>query len=132
MPRGVPRMKFSSLRGAMSSPLRRTIVAASALVLGSGIIVVAATQANAATGCSVNYTITNQWPGGFGANIAFTNLGDPLTSWTLKFTFPASGQAVTQLWNGTVSSSGLNITVTNASYNGSVPTGASVNPAPGF
>jgi cellulose 1,4-beta-cellobiosidase len=125
-------MKFSSLRGAMSSRLRRTIVAATTLMLGSGIVVVAATQANAATGCSVNYTITNQWQGGFGANIAFTNLGDPLTSWTLKFTFPAAGQAVSQLWNGTVSSSGLNITVTNASYNGTVGTGASVNPAPGF
>jgi cellulose 1,4-beta-cellobiosidase len=103
----------------------------STLVLGSTIVVVTATQASAATGCSVNYTITNQWQGGFGANIAITNLGDPLTSWTLKFNF-AAGQSITQLWNGTATAAGTAVTVTNASYNGTVATGASVNPAPGF
>src|ERR1041384_7910676 len=114
MSRGVPRMRFSFLRGATSSRLRRGLTAASALVLGTGIVVVAATQANAATGCSVTYTVTNQWPTGFGANINITNLGDPLTSWTLTFSFSA-GQGISQLWNGTVSQSGSNVTVTNAS-----------------
>lgn len=125
-------MNLSSLRTGMSPRLRRVVIGGSAMVLGAGMVVVAATQANAATGCSVNYVITNSWPGGFGANINITNLGDPLTSWTLKFTFPASGQAIQQLWNGTVSSSGQDITVTNASYNGTVGTGQAVTPAPGL
>src|SRR5579859_713096 len=53
--------------------------------------------------CQVTYTVTNQWPGGFGANIAIQNTsGSAWSSWSLGFTFPASGQTVTQLWNGTV------------------------------
>jgi cellulose 1,4-beta-cellobiosidase len=121
-------MKFRFPGGAVSSRLRRTLVVASTLVLGSGILVVAATSANAATGCSVNYTISSQWPGGFGANIAITNLGDPLTSWTLRFNFTA-GQTVTQLWNGTLQSqSGGAVTVVNAAWNGSLGTGATVTP----
>lgn len=82
--------------------------------------------------CKVTYTITGQWPGGFGANIAITNTGTTAWSgWTLTFSF-ANGQTITQLWNGTVSQAGSNVTVTNASYNGSVAAGASVNPNPGF
>lgn len=84
---------------------------------------------HAASYCQVTYTVTSQWPGGFGANIAIQNTsGSAWTSWTLTFTFPASGQTVTQLWNGNVSQSGQNVTVTNASYNGSVATNASVTP----
>lgn len=121
-------MKLNVLRGAARTPLRRGIIAASALTLGAGAIVVAATAANAATGCQVSYTISSQWPGGFGANVAVTNLGDPLTSWTLKWTFGATGQSVTQGWNGVFSQSGLNVTVTNASWNGALGTGATVTP----
>jgi cellulose 1,4-beta-cellobiosidase len=81
----------------------------------------------------VTYTVTNQWPGGFGANIAIQNTsGSAWSSWSLTFTFPASGQSITQLWNGTESQSGQNVTVTNVSYNGSVAASASVNPGPGF
>jgi cellulose 1,4-beta-cellobiosidase len=120
-------MRFNPLRGVRPG-LRRGIIAGGALLLASGMAVVAATQANAATGCSVTYTINNQWPGGFGANLNVTNLGDPVTAWTLKWTFPAAGQAVTQGWNGTFSQSGLAVTVTNMSWNGALGTGQSVQP----
>src|SRR5258707_971090 len=71
--------------------------------------------------CQVTYTVTNQWSGGFGANITIQNTSSSAwTSWSLAFTFPTSGQTVTQGWNGTFSQSGQNVTVTNASYNGSV------------
>ena len=57
-----------------------------------------------------------------------TNTGSsPINGWTLKFTFPGN-QQVTQGWNGVYSQSGSNVTVTNASYNGSIPPGATVNP----
>jgi cellulose 1,4-beta-cellobiosidase len=95
-------------------------------VLGSGLAVVAATQASAATGCSVNYQVSNSWPGGFGASFSITNLGDPITSWTLKWTWP-SGQTVSQGWNGTFSQSGTTETVTSLSYNGSIATGATAS-----
>ena len=68
----------------------------------------------ASAGCSVSYTVTSQWQGGFNANVAITNLGSPLTSWTLTWDFTA-GQQVTQGWNATYSQSGTKVTAANAS-----------------
>jgi hypothetical protein len=91
-----------------------------------GVAVATTVTAHAASaGCGVSYTISSQWQGGFGANVAITNLGDPVSGWTLKWTF-ASGQAVTQAWNATVTQSGTAVTATNVSYNGSIGTGGSV------
>ena len=84
------------------------------------------TSAQAAIGCRVDYQVTNQWPGGFGANVIVNNLGDPINGWKLTWSFPA-GQTITELWNGTYTQSGSQVTVTNASYNGSIPSGGSAN-----
>ncbi|WP_433517913.1 arabinofuranosidase catalytic domain-containing protein [Nonomuraea sp. CA-143628] len=78
----------------------------------------------AAAGCQVAYTVTNQWSGGFGANVSVTNLGDPINGWKLTWTFPA-GQAITQLWNGSYTQSGAQVTVANVDYNGTIPSGGS-------
>ncbi|WP_405590257.1 non-reducing end alpha-L-arabinofuranosidase family hydrolase [Streptomyces sp. NBC_01190] len=96
------------------------------MVLAAAGISFATTSAQAATGCKVDYSITSQWSGGFGASVSVTNLGDTVTSWRVGWTFP-SGQTVTQLWNGTYTQSGSQVTVTNASYNGSLATGASTS-----
>jgi glucuronoarabinoxylan endo-1,4-beta-xylanase len=78
--------------------------------------------------CSVHYAVTNQWQGGFGGSITITNTGSTtLNGWTLGFSFPGS-QQITQGWNGVFAQSGANVTVTNASYNGTLAPGASVNP----
>lgn len=78
--------------------------------------------------CSVHYTVTNQWPGGFGANIIITNTGTTtISGWSLKFSF-ANGQTITQLWNGSYTQSGGSVTITNLSYNGSLAPGATANP----
>lgn len=79
--------------------------------------------------CQVTYTVTNQWPGGFGGSITVQNTSSTAwTSWNLAFTFPASGQSVTQGWNGTWAQAGQNVSVANMSWNGSVAANASVNP----
>jgi endo-1,4-beta-xylanase len=75
--------------------------------------------------CQVAYSVSSQWPGGFGANITITNLGAPISGWSLAWSFGA-GQTITQLWNGSYTQSGGDVTVTNASYNGSIPTGGNV------
>lgn len=101
--------------------LRKVLsVAAAAAVAVTGSIVVS-THATAAAGCRVDYAVTNQWQSGFGANVQVTNLGDPLTSWDVRFQFGA-GQTVSQLWNGTVSQSGSAVSVRNAAWNGSLGT----------
>jgi beta-xylosidase len=105
--------------------LRLTVAAATVAAVSVAGAVTAVT-AQAAVGCRVTYTVTNQWQGGFGANVVIDNVGDPVTSWRLTWTF-AAGQTISQLWNGTASQSGSQVTVTNASYNGSIPTGGSAN-----
>jgi hypothetical protein len=89
------------------------------------------TQVSGAS-CKIHYAITNQWPGGFGATISITNTGTTaINGWSLKFSF-ANGQTITQLWNGSFSQTGSAVTITNLSYNGSIPAGTTVNSAPGF
>jgi hypothetical protein len=108
---------------------RRTLALATgmaATVAALGAWVISAPAASAATGCSVSYTLSGQWPGGFGANLTITNLGDPITSWSLVWSYPA-GQQVTQIWNATDTQSGTQVTAKNVSYNGSVATNATVS-----
>ena len=82
--------------------------------------------------CSVHYAITNQWPGGFGANITLTNTGTTaINGWNLQFAF-ANGQTITQLWNGSYTQNGGNVTITNLSYNASIAPGATLSSTPGF
>jgi glycosyl hydrolase family 62/cellulose binding protein with CBM2 domain len=100
-------------------------LASTAIVLLAAAAV--ALPAGAATaGCSVNYAVSSQWAGGFGATVAITNLGDPLTSWTLTWSFSA-GQTVTQAWNTAVTQSGAAVTAKNAAYNGAVATNGTVS-----
>jgi hypothetical protein len=53
-------------------------VAAAAVACGAVVAGVASSSA-ASAGCSVAYTVTSQWPGGFGASIDITNLGSAIT-----------------------------------------------------
>ncbi|MEV0897209.1 non-reducing end alpha-L-arabinofuranosidase family hydrolase [Actinoplanes sp. NPDC049802] len=97
-----------------------------ALVTASAAVAVTLPAGAAAAGCSVNYTVSSQWQGGFNADVAVTNLGDPLSGWTLTWAYGA-GQKVSQAWNATVSQSGTTVTAANVAYNGSVPTNGSVS-----
>lgn len=69
---------------------------------------------------------TSDWGSGFEAGYTITNaMSVPMTTWTLKFTLPAN-EHVTGLWNGTLSTSGNNYTVTNLSWNALIAPGANV------
>ncbi|MFJ4100523.1 glycoside hydrolase family 6 protein [Amycolatopsis japonica] len=90
--------------------------------------VVLGSSAEAAPGCKVDYTITNQWDTGFGATVTVTNLGDPISGgWTLSWDFPGD-QKVQQGWNGTFTQQGNRVSVRDAGWNGSIGTGATVSP----
>ena len=97
------------------------LASAGAALLASASVAVALPAGAAAAGCSVNYAISSQWQGGFGANVTVTNLGDPVSSWTLTWSFGA-GQTVTQSWNTSLTQSGAAVTARNVDYNGSIPT----------
>ena len=83
------------------------------------------TTAPPGSGCGATYQIANSWPGGFQGTVTVTNHGTTATNgWTVRWTFP-NGQTISQLWNGSYTQSGANVTVTNASYNGTVAPGQS-------
>ena len=76
--------------------------------------------------CTATYSVTNSWPGGFQGQVAVANTGTGIRNgWTVKWTFPGS-QQITQLWNANYTQSGAQVTVTNASYDGTIQPGASV------
>jgi glucose/arabinose dehydrogenase len=72
-------------------------------------------------GCTATYQKVNEWPGGFQASVRVVNTGfTPRTGWTVRFTFP-SGQTITQLWDGTYTQTGANVTISNAPWNATLP-----------
>ncbi|MFI7221103.1 cellulose-binding domain-containing protein, partial [Micromonospora maritima] len=104
-----------------SRKVNAALASAGAVLLASAGVAVALPAGAAAAGCSVTYTVPSQWQGGFGANVTVTNLGDPVSGWTLTWSYPA-GQTVTQAWNATVTQNGAAVTARNVDYNGSIPT----------
>ncbi|MER5453202.1 glycoside hydrolase family 6 protein [Micromonospora sp. NPDC002389] len=110
----------------LSSRRRAVALAGASALVAGGLVTIPVTAAHAATQCDVAYT-TNDWQGGFTANITIRNIGDRLTSWTLGFTFPDANQRVQQGWSARWSQSGRNVTAQNESYNGNLATGASTS-----
>lgn len=71
----------------------------------------------------ITYQVNAQWAGGVSVEIVICNTSpNPLSGWTLQFTFPGD-QQITQGWNGNFSQSGERVTITNASYNGLIAPG---------
>ena len=101
-----------------------------ALALPLSMLATGTTPAQAASvQCSVDYR-TNDWGSGFTADLTLTNRGtDAINGWTLNFEF-ANGQSVYDLWGGTITqtgSIGQNASIRNASYNASIPAGATLD-----
>ncbi|MFI9595863.1 glycoside hydrolase family 6 protein [Nonomuraea sp. NPDC052265] len=113
-----------------SGPRRWAVTMTAASVAALGLVAGQTTAANAAVNCDVTYS-ANSWTsspgqGGFTANITLKNTGDPITSWTLGFDFPSTGQKYTPTgWSANWTQSGTRVTATNMPYNGSLATGAS-------
>ena len=76
--------------------------------------------------CSATYSVVNSWAGGYQGQVVVKDTGtSPKTGWKLAWTFPGN-QQITSLWNGTSTQSGQQVTVTNQSYNATIPAGGSV------
>ena len=101
--------------------------AAGAAIVVTGLAATATPAAAATTGCTVAYQNLSAWQssstsGGFNATLAITNLGDPVSHWTVTFTSP-SGAPVTGGWNATFTV-GATVSATDVGWNGAIATGA--------
>ena len=73
----------------------------------------------------MQYSAPSDWGSGFTAAITITNNSSAISSWTLQYSY-AGNQTLQSGWSGNWTQSGKTVTVTNASWNGSLGTGASV------
>ena len=111
------------------SRTRASLLAALALLTGtSGAALIAAPAgaSTAATPCTVDYKVQNQWDTGFTAAVTITNNGAAKSSWVLKWSY-AGNQKISNGWNAKVSQSGAAVTAANESYNGTLATGGSAS-----
>ncbi|MBK3579744.1 cellulose binding domain-containing protein [Streptomyces sp. MBT65] len=100
-------MRRASLRAALTA----------ALMVG-GMATTAAPAAHAAdnTGLIAAFGVTSTWGAGFEGGYTVTNKSThTVTSWTITFTLPAT-EAVTSSWNGTVTHSGTQYTITSPTW----------------
>jgi endoglucanase len=115
----------------MSPPRRRwlkAIAVSSALalsLLGLTAATVPSVASAAGASCSAAYSVSSDWGSGFTAAITVTNNGGTaITGWTLTYSYTGN-QTLQSGWSGNWSQSGQTVTVTNASWNGSLAAGGS-------
>jgi hypothetical protein len=103
-----------------------TVTGTSGSLTASTTITLTVTTGTSSSACSVVYSILPQNSTAFGGAITINNTGTTAwTSWTLTWAF-ANGQTISSIWNASEIQSGANVTLTNLSYNGSVPAGGSL------
>jgi dienelactone hydrolase len=75
-------------------------------------------------GCTASYRTIGWWPGGFQGEVTVTAGASRIEGWTVSWTF-ADGQTINHIWDGSLTTDGRTVSVTNASDNGSLPPSAS-------
>lgn len=81
-------------------------------------------EAASASQCSAIYSVSKQWATGFTTSITVTGGSSGTRSWTLHYSYPGA-QRLDEGWDGSWSQSGRAVTVTSASWNGTLAPGGS-------
>ncbi|WP_329055285.1 cellulase family glycosylhydrolase [Streptomyces violaceus] len=92
----------------------------------SATVTVTTSPGGSPSACGVGYRVTSSWPGGFQGELVLRNTGtSAINGWTLRWAFPDS-QRITNLWGGTATQSGSEVSVAAASYTATIPAAGSV------
>jgi hypothetical protein len=79
----------------------------------------------AGAGCTVSWSVTNSWSGGFQLGFTVTNSGTAATTgWTVGYSWPGS-QTISQIWSASETQTGSAVTIGNLSYDGAIPVNGS-------
>ena len=79
------------------------------------------------TGLIADFAVTQTWQGGFAGSYTVTNdTNATVNTWALTFSLP-TGEAVTSSWNGTLTQSGGNYTITAPTWATPLAPGASAD-----
>ncbi|NUR73243.1 MAG: alpha-L-arabinofuranosidase [Hamadaea sp.] len=78
--------------------------------------------------CAVTFADVSDWGNGYVGSVDITNTGtNAIDSWNLAFTWPTAWQQLNSGWNGTWTSTGSSVLVSNADFNRTIAPGATVN-----
>ncbi|HEY6786636.1 MAG TPA: cellulose binding domain-containing protein, partial [Trebonia sp.] len=71
--------------------------------------------------CAVHYSVPGSWPGGFQGGVTITNnAATPVSGWTLTWSWPSSGEAITQMWSASYTQAGDAVSAVSASYDATI------------
>ena len=108
--------------------VRRSVVGALSLAVVAAIATAAFPGSAAAAGSvTATFTKTSDWGTGYEAKYTITNGTSAATSsWNLQFDLP-TGQHVASIWSDPYTTSGQHVTISNASWDGAIAAGASLD-----
>lgn len=96
----------------------------SVLAVGIGVALTGTASADQMT---ATFAKSSQWDDGYVATYVVRNTGGETThAWTVSFSLP-SGDTVTGLWNGVMTTQGNQVTVRNDDWNGTLTPGSSTD-----
>jgi hypothetical protein len=100
------------------------VTTAAALLAAPLLVPAGAHAAGGLTGLIANFAVTSTWQGGFEGGYTITNnTNATVNTWSLGFDLP-TGEAVTSVWNGTLTHSGNHYTITAPSWASALAPGA--------
>jgi Cellulose binding domain/Fibronectin type III domain len=71
--------------------------------------------------CGVHYTLSGSWPGGFQGGVTITNsAATAVNGWNLTWTWPNTGEVITQMWSASYTQTGTSVSATAASYDATI------------
>jgi chitinase len=106
---------------------RRSLAAAAALAAITAMSAAMPTAAYAAGSVTTTFTKTSDWGTGYEAKYTITNgTSTATTGWNLQFNLP-TGQTVSSVWSDPYTFSAGHVTITNASWDGVINAGASLD-----
>ena len=112
---------------AARSRFTTATAAAAALVAAPLLVPASAQAASGLTGLMATFAVTQSWQGGLEGTYTITNnTNATVNTWSLVFDLP-TGEAVTSVWNGTLTKSGNTYTVTAPSWASPLAPGATAD-----